>query len=191
MNKTPRYWGAVALVLSLSTAGFLAVKTLTAAVESPTRNATLAKGSDSATIAALEQRVAQLEAQVKALVTKTQLITSDGAQNFTLHVPQQLSLTGGTSLSLKSGGPAALEASGNVVLKGATVKVNGGSRPAARQGDLVATSGAGTSPTSATGASKELKSLIQRLVFQKVGTTSTVWPRGIVSWAEVEAEGID
>ena len=47
------------------------------------------------------------------------------------------------------------------------------------------------SPTSATGASKELKSLIQRLVFQKVGTTSTVWPRGIVSWAEVEAEGID
>lgn len=145
MNKTPRYWGAVALVLSLSIAGFLAVQALTAAVESPTRNATLATSSDSATIAALAQRVAQLEAQVKALVTKTQLITSDGAQNFTLHAPRQLSLTGGTSLSLKSGGQAALEASGNVVLKGATVKVNGGSRPAARQGDSVVTSGAGTS----------------------------------------------
>jgi hypothetical protein len=145
MNKTPRYWGAVALVLSLSIAGFLAVQTLTAAEQSPTRNATLATSSDSATIAALEKRVAQLEAQVKALETKTRLITSDGAQNFTLNAPRQLSLTGGTSLSLKSGGQAELAASGNVVLKGATVKVNGGSRPAARQGDLVVTSGAGTS----------------------------------------------
>ena len=145
MNKTPRYWGAVALVLSLSIAGFLAVQSLTAAEQSPTRNAALATSSDSAALAALEKRVAQLEAQVKALETKTRLITSDGAQNFTLHVPQQLSLTGGTSLSLKSGGPAALEASGNVVLKGATVNVNGGSRPAARQGDLVVTSAAGTS----------------------------------------------
>ena len=145
MNKAPRYWGAAALVLSMSIAGFLAIQTLTAAVQLPPRNAALDTSSDSAAIAALEKRVTQLEAQVKALETKTRLITSDGAQNFTLHAPRQLSLTGGTSLSLKSGGQAELAASGNVVLKGATVKVNGGSRPAARQGDLVVTSGAGTS----------------------------------------------
>jgi hypothetical protein len=152
MNKSPRYWGAAALVFSMSIAGFLAIQTLNAAVQPPPRSAALAASSDSAAIAALEKRVTQLEAQVKAMETKTRLITSDGAQSFTLNAPRQLSLTGGTmtvtggtSLSLKSGGRADLAASGNVVLKGATVNVNGGSRPAARQGDLVVTSGAGTS----------------------------------------------
>lgn len=125
MNKTQRHWGAAALVLAMAIAGLPAIQTLTAAVQPPPRNVALATSSDSAAIAALERRVNQLEAQVKALETKTRLITSDGAQNLTLNAPHQLSLTGGTSLSLKSGGQAELAASGNVVLKGATVKVNG------------------------------------------------------------------
>jgi hypothetical protein len=125
MNKTPRHWGAAALVLSMSIAGFLVIQTLTAAVQPPPRNAALATSSDSAAIAALEKHVTQLEAQVKALETKTRLITSDGAQNFTINAPRQLSLTGGTSLSFKSSGRAELVASGAVLLKGVPVNVNG------------------------------------------------------------------
>jgi hypothetical protein len=140
MSKTLRYSGAIALVASMTVGGVLFVQTLTAAVESPARNAALATSSDSTTIAALERRVAQLEAEVKALETKTRLITSDGTQNFTLNAPRQLSLTGGTttvagssSLSLTSNsgqatlsasGKVTIKASGDVLLKGSTVKIN-------------------------------------------------------------------
>ena len=167
MNRTLRYSGAIALVLLLTLVGLLGVQAL-AAADVPVRQVV---SPDAARIAALEKRVAQLESQLQALVTKTRLINSDGVSNFSVHAPGAVSLRGNTttvesvaSLTLK-GNTANLEsagsltvkgmatsvtsatfslnASGTLALKSALVTINSGGKPAARQGDPVITAGPG------------------------------------------------
>jgi len=154
--------------LGLALVGFV---TGQATVQAPTRQPTVAVGDPAAEIAALRKSVTALEAAVRVLETKTQLVTSDGrsytinapgniqvtsgqnttitvGQNATLKSQMGLAMTGGTTVSVKAPGGSVSASPASLQLVGTMVQINGGGMPAARVGSQV--SGAQVTTGSAT-----------------------------------------
>jgi hypothetical protein len=103
-----------------------------------------------AKIAALEQRVTQLEAMVQQLASVL-VVSSSGpdvvlkARGIKVEAQTEFDVRAGTNLSLRAGSSAKLEASasaevrsgGQMKVSGSTISLNNGSKPVARQNDSI------------------------------------------------------